>query len=201
MFRAGSGLASFDDYERLAVFHRLAVVDEDLDHGSWPRRRDLVHRLHRLDNHQRLARFYCRADFHKGTRTRFRRKIGCPDHRRGDYTGVLRRIDRQRCGAERRRRGCRGFDGACAAEAAAGMACDADRYPVALDGNFGQTGFVKQLRQLANGFVIDCGCPRTIRLARHDYSLAPSRLAIPAMASAYPLMPKPQITARAARET
>src|SRR5262252_2081667 len=48
---AGSGLASFDDHERLAVFHRLAVVDEDLDHGSWPRRRDLVHRLHRLDNH------------------------------------------------------------------------------------------------------------------------------------------------------
>src|SRR5258708_491559 len=42
----GVGLASFNDHDGLAVFHRLAVFHENLDHGAWPWRGDLIHRLH-----------------------------------------------------------------------------------------------------------------------------------------------------------
>src|SRR5579885_1201627 len=41
--------------ERLAEFHRRPVGDEYLRHPSRPRRRDLVHHLHRLDDEQRLS--------------------------------------------------------------------------------------------------------------------------------------------------
>ena len=44
-----------DHHQGFAVFDRLAVLDEDLGHLAGPRRRDLVHRLHRLDDEQRLA--------------------------------------------------------------------------------------------------------------------------------------------------
>src|ERR1700687_5582627 len=46
---------SFDDAQRLAVFDRLAVVEQDLGDGAGPRRRNLIHRLHRLDDQQRVA--------------------------------------------------------------------------------------------------------------------------------------------------
>ena len=47
---------SFDDHQRLAVFDRLAVLDEDAPSPCRARGRgDLVHRLHRFDDQQRVA--------------------------------------------------------------------------------------------------------------------------------------------------
>src|SRR5262245_66001334 len=64
--RIFSNMASFDDHQRLAELDRLAVLDQDLDDGARPRRRDLVHRLHRLDDEQRLAGLHARADLGEG---------------------------------------------------------------------------------------------------------------------------------------
>src|SRR5437762_9465230 len=50
-----SPLFLFDDHQRLAEFHRLAVLEQDLRHGACTRRRDLVHGLHRLDDQKRIA--------------------------------------------------------------------------------------------------------------------------------------------------
>src|SRR3954470_24726596 len=60
-------LLSFDDHHRLAEFHRPAVLDQYLDHGAGARRRDLVHRLHRLDDQQSLAGQNLAADLDKGS--------------------------------------------------------------------------------------------------------------------------------------
>src|SRR5688572_8695191 len=45
---------SLDDHERLAELDRRAVGDQDLRHRAGARRGNLVHGLHRLDDHQRL---------------------------------------------------------------------------------------------------------------------------------------------------
>jgi hypothetical protein len=71
---------------------------------------------------------------------------------------MLRRIDRRRCGGNRRWRRRSGFD-TPAPDMAAGMSCHAYRYAVALDGDLGQTCFVQELCQLANSFAIDCPRP------------------------------------------
>src|SRR3954464_3272075 len=52
-----------DDNQRLAEFDRLAVIDEDLGDGARARRRNLVHRLHRLDDQQGLPDRDLGADF------------------------------------------------------------------------------------------------------------------------------------------
>src|SRR6185437_1333100 len=49
---AASGTNSFDDYQRFAELDRLAVLEQDLDHRARARRRNLVHGLHRFDDHQ-----------------------------------------------------------------------------------------------------------------------------------------------------
>src|SRR5882762_11014854 len=51
-----------NNYQRLAEFDRLAVLDENLRHGARARRRNLVHRLHRLDDQQRLPDRHLGAD-------------------------------------------------------------------------------------------------------------------------------------------
>src|SRR6056297_646248 len=47
--------ASLDDYQRRAVFDRRAILDEDAPDGARTRRGDVVHRLHRLDDQERVA--------------------------------------------------------------------------------------------------------------------------------------------------
>ena len=44
-----------DDHQRLAIFHRLAVLHQDGDHLAGARRGDLVHVLHGFDDEDRLA--------------------------------------------------------------------------------------------------------------------------------------------------
>src|SRR4029079_12313135 len=53
---------SLDDHQRLAVLNRLPVVEQDLRHRAGARGRDLVHRLHRLDDQQRVSHLHHGAD-------------------------------------------------------------------------------------------------------------------------------------------
>ena len=71
----------------------LAVLDQDLRHRAGARRRDLVHRLHRLDDEQRLAgRRPCCRRRRTACAPGAGAEIGGADHRRGDDAGMLGRI-------------------------------------------------------------------------------------------------------------
>src|SRR6266849_9283305 len=48
--------------ERLAIFHRLAVLHEDAQHFATDVRFDFVHELHGFHDAQRLPGFHIRAD-------------------------------------------------------------------------------------------------------------------------------------------
>src|SRR5262250_2106324 len=87
-----SNMDSFDDQQRLAELDRLAVLDQDLDDGAGARRWNLVHRLHRLDDEQRIASVHTAAHIDVRAGTRLGAAIGGSDHRRGDHAGMARRI-------------------------------------------------------------------------------------------------------------
>src|SRR5207342_3472156 len=53
--RIFSNMRLGDHDERLAELHRLAILDQHLDHLAGARRGDRVHGLHGLDDHQGLA--------------------------------------------------------------------------------------------------------------------------------------------------
>src|SRR5580700_4545450 len=176
---------SLDDHQWLAIFDRLAVSNQNLDHRAGARRRDLIHRLHRFDDEQGFAGLHLAADLDEGPRARCRTKIDGADHRRDDGARMLRRVDRcrDRRGRNAPRRFCRSQPRTWRAE----MAGDADRHAVALELDLGEPGFVEQLRQIADDIVVDRWRLRHGRvpgLARHDQSLAPIMSATLAMASA-----------------
>ena len=50
----------FDDEQRLAIFNRLAVVDENLRDGAADFRLDFIQQFHRLDDAERVAWLDCR---------------------------------------------------------------------------------------------------------------------------------------------
>src|SRR5215471_14593206 len=81
-------MRSLDDHQRLAELHRMAILDQDLDHRAGARRRNLVHSLHRLDDEQRIAYVDDEA------RARLGSKVGGTDHRGGDDARMLHRIAR-----------------------------------------------------------------------------------------------------------
>src|ERR1700737_3510436 len=54
----------FDDHQRFAELDRLAVLDQDLDHSSRTRGRNLVHGFHRFDDQERIADAHMTADLH-----------------------------------------------------------------------------------------------------------------------------------------
>src|SRR5262245_59383973 len=89
MARAGQSL---DDHQRLAVFDRLSILDEDLRDAPGPRRGNLVHGLHRFDDQHRLAGTDLAADLDIGARSRLRCEIGGADHRRGHGARMFREI-------------------------------------------------------------------------------------------------------------
>ena len=67
-------------YSLLAICHSMiisgspystgCVLHQDLDHRAITRRRNLIHRLHRLDDNQRLAGLHLAADVHRRTAAR-----------------------------------------------------------------------------------------------------------------------------------
>src|SRR4029077_8429644 len=146
MLCAVLALASFNDHEGLAVFHRLAVFHENLDHGARSWRGNLVHRFHRFDDHQRLACFHSSADFDEGARAGFGPEVGSSDHWRGDHARVLRRIDRDRYGSDSAWRCERRLNGPRAPDSGAEMPRNAYRYAVTFQCDLGQAGFIEQLR-------------------------------------------------------
>src|ERR1700704_467537 len=91
----------FNNYQRLAEFDRLAVLDENLRHGARARGRNLVHRLHGLDDQQRLPDRYLGSDLDERLGAGLGRRIGGADHRRGDRARVFCQI-----GDRRRGHGC-----------------------------------------------------------------------------------------------
>src|ERR1700752_4460910 len=52
----------FDDHQRLAILHRLGVLDQDPHHRACFRRLDRIESLHGFDDQQRLARRHPVAD-------------------------------------------------------------------------------------------------------------------------------------------
>src|ERR1700691_5218422 len=73
---------SLDDHQRLAVFDRLAILDQDLNDFPRARSGDLVHGFHRFDDHQCFAGFHLAADVDKRVRARRGTEISRTDHRR-----------------------------------------------------------------------------------------------------------------------
>src|SRR3981081_2431349 len=76
-----SNIPSLNNHQRLAVFDRVAVLEQDLRHRAGARRGDLVHRLHRLDDEQGIAGLHHAADVDEGFRGRFGGARGRADHR------------------------------------------------------------------------------------------------------------------------
>src|SRR5688572_7259274 len=76
--------ALFDDEQRLAVFHRLAVLDEDRRHGPGAGGDDVVEGLHRLDEQELVADLDAGTDVDEGFRLRRGFSVGGADHGRGD---------------------------------------------------------------------------------------------------------------------
>src|SRR5215471_21870070 len=66
---------SADHEQRLTVFHRLAVFDQDLLDFAGDLGLDLVEQLHRFDDAQRVAGLHGLADFDERIGSRARRAI------------------------------------------------------------------------------------------------------------------------------
>src|SRR5688572_10150729 len=83
--------ASAEDEERLAVLHRLGVLDQHgLDHAVLVGL-DLVQELHRLDDAQRIARLHRLADLDEGLGTGRGGAVERADHGRADDVALGRR--------------------------------------------------------------------------------------------------------------
>src|SRR5918992_5452349 len=74
----------FDDQQRLAIFHGLAILDEDVSHPSRAWRLNLVHGLHGFDDDDRLPLFDLSSDLDEICRARRRSEISRAYHRRLD---------------------------------------------------------------------------------------------------------------------
>ena len=73
-----------DREQPLAVLHRLAVLDVDVDDFAVVLGVDLVHQLHRFDDAEHLPLLHRRADFDERRRARLGRPIERADDRRLD---------------------------------------------------------------------------------------------------------------------
>src|SRR5687768_11452921 len=91
---------SAQDEKRLAVFHRLAVLDQDGFHHACGVGLDLVHQLHRFDDADGVALLHRVADFDERLGVGRGRAVERADHRRLDYMALLarRRVGWRTCG-------------------------------------------------------------------------------------------------------
>src|SRR6266853_6595307 len=87
-------VASLDNHQRLAEFHRLGVLEQDLGDRAGLGRGNLVERLHRFDDQQRIAGLDHGAHVAEWLGAGLGGPIGGADHRRGDDARVLGRIER-----------------------------------------------------------------------------------------------------------
>ncbi len=158
------------------------------------RRRNLVHRLHRLDDQQGLPSLTAWPTLDEGLGVRRRRQVGGAHHRRGH--GVLRRIGG---------RGSRGGNGRSGRRSSIDgrwvQLPHGPREPrldtrtlksVELDFDLGQVRLVRDPREVADQLLVDAGL-----FCRHfkAFSLSGRRVraASACSASVYPIGPRPQI--------
>src|SRR4026208_1421935 len=156
--------ALLDHRKRLAIFNRLAVLDEDRDDRAGAGGGNLVHCLHGFDDEQRLPRGDMRADFDERRRTRLRRAIGGPDHRRGHGAGrdddiIRTRLGRPRFGDRPRRGFARLRLAAVGSKRGREVhpARDSDPLAFVLDLDLGEASLLKQRRELANEVLVKGG--------------------------------------------
>jgi hypothetical protein len=161
----------------LSNMDRRAVFDQDLRHGTGPRRRDLVHGLHRLDDDQRLSGSNLGADFDEGRLAGLRGAVDGADHRRGHGARMLGHVGGGRCGSScGDRRGCSSRCGRISWHSGsnADVTRDAHAQTGALDLDLGEVGFIQQQRQFADHAAIVAGFRRcglcVVRLAGHGQS-------------------------------
>src|SRR5690606_11278274 len=151
----------FDHHKRHAVFDRLRVLDEDRRHRAGARRWDLVHRLHGLDDEQRLSLLHLLANLYEGFCIRCRSKIGGANHGRGNC--ILAWIGRGRCRRRLVRRGGRGSRSLWRRRSGYGMnrrrlARYAQLQVTVLHLNLGQIGVVQYPRKVADELLVYAVC-------------------------------------------
>src|SRR5262249_27105356 len=71
--------ASLNDHQRLAELDRLAVFEQNLNHGSAAGGRNLVHGLHRFHNQERVAGLNLSADIDDRLSAGLASRLGCSD--------------------------------------------------------------------------------------------------------------------------
>ena len=99
----------FDNHQRLAVLDRLTIFHDDLLDRASARRGNLVHRLHRFDDKQRLPFAHCTANLQKAAAPVLSRNmVSRSDHRRANSTtpGWFSRSVRREGPQYRRMRRC-----------------------------------------------------------------------------------------------
>ena len=95
--RLDSVSLSFNDHQRLFVFDRRAIVDQDADDLAGAGRDNVVERLHRLDQQQLVSNLHHRPNFDEWLGFRTGPQIGGADHRRFHGAGQVGR-GRLHCG-------------------------------------------------------------------------------------------------------
>src|SRR5690606_3477391 len=80
--RTAMPAASADHEQRLVALHRLAALDQDLEHGAGDVGLDRVEQLHRLDDGKGVAGLDRLADGHERRLVRCRRGVEGADHGR-----------------------------------------------------------------------------------------------------------------------
>ena len=145
---------SFDDHQRLAIFNRLAILDDDR-----PPCRNAApgsgHRLHCLDDEERLAFAHCLADIDIGPAAGFgRADRWCRPSARGVAGGRRRRhLRRWACRGCGRGRGDSGRrPGRPKRRRARATRMRVPSWSISISV---RVGFVEEVRELANEILID----------------------------------------------
>src|ERR1700680_1229343 len=143
--------ASLDDQERLAVFHRLRVLDQNALDAAGPWRRDRVHGLHRLHYEERLTLAHFTAFLDEGFRSGLGRHVHRADHGRLHHAGMRRMI------LARAWRGARAYDRRhlrrC--HGRAGGARHAHALGAAPHLDLGELGLLQEARELGHQLGVD----------------------------------------------
>ena len=150
--------------EGRGVIHSMIISGSPYSTG-WPsstmicvdlagaRRGDLVHRLHRLDDEQRLALADRVADVDIGLAARLGAQIGGADHRRGHRAGMVG--DGHRSGRYAGRAPRRSPPTRHRRRRRLQRSCDAYAGVLVLDLDLAEAGLVEQFRELADQLLVD----------------------------------------------
>src|SRR3990172_12828998 len=163
-------LALLDHRQRVAIFDRLAVLEENGDDGAGAGGGDLVHGLHGFNDEQRLPGCHLRADLDERRRARLGRTIGGAHHRRGHRAGMDDELLGPRCGPRVLSRfGLGDVGGECGRKVHPTR--DPDPFPLVFDLNLGETGLLEKRREFADQVLVEAA-----PLLRHGRRPLPSAI-------------------------